>query len=221
MPSRKKSWQTGRQRVSVEAALAIQRENVMQRLVRLRHEIGHPDKPGEPLPQDQAAQRAGVTARQWQRWENGVSVPYARNLSAVADAYGFDVGEFYDGPAGQIPAATPDPFASTDGSIEERLAELTEQLAADREDRAASVAELKGLLDTQNRNLARQSLILEGIEKLLATQESAARHLDEAAQQIVREQGGTALEAEPPPPAAKRTRTAKSRTPPASRQDPA
>jgi transcriptional regulator with XRE-family HTH domain len=124
--SRKKTWQTGRQRVSVEATLAIQRENVVQRLLKLRVEIGHPEKPGEPLPQDQAAARAGVTARQWQRWESGASVPYARNLSAVADAFGFDVSEFYDGPAGREEAPTPTPFAGADG-LADRLARIEHQ----------------------------------------------------------------------------------------------
>lgn len=176
--SRKKSWQTGRHRVSVEAALAIQRENVMQRLVRLRQEVGHPDKPGEPLPQDQAAQRAGVTARQWQRWESGASVPYARNLSAVADAYGFDVGEFYDGPAGQLPAATPSPFPAVDS--DERLARLETMLSRG----IAEQDRMGELIEHQNALLARQSKILEGIENLLNLQLSAARQMEAAAAEM-------------------------------------
>lgn len=176
--SRKKSWQTGRDRVRVAAALAIQRENVMQRLVKLREDVGHPERPGEPLPQDQAAQRAGVTVRQWQRWESGVSVPYARNLSAVADAFGFEVAEFYDGPAGQKPADTPSPFANGDDSqldrIEQRLNE-----ARSEQDR------ITALIEHQNANLQRQSEILEAIERLLATQQAAARRLEQMTQEAV------------------------------------
>lgn len=176
--SRKKSWQTSRQRVSVAAALAIQRENVMQRLVRLREDVGHPEKPGEPLPQDQAAQRAGVTARQWQRWESGVSVPYARNLSAVADAFQFDVAEFYDGPAGQEPAGTPTPFPPVDTG--ERLARLEAMLAQGitEQDRMSS------LIDQQNQLLQRQSKILDGIEELMSTQLRAARQMEKAAAEM-------------------------------------
>lgn len=159
--SGKKTWQTRRERVSVEAALAIQRENVMQRLIRLREEIGHPEKQGEPLPQDQAAARAGVTARQWQRWESGVSVPYARNLSAVADAFSFDVAEFYDGPAGGEPALTPSPFAEPD---ENRTLTIMNRVEI--------------LLQQQNELLTRQSLILERIEAAIDREDEAAARRD-------------------------------------------
>lgn len=163
--SGKKTWQTRRERVSVEAALAIQRENVKNRLTRLREEIGHPEKAGEPLPQDQAAARAGVTARQWQRWESGESVPYARNLSAVADAFEFDVGEFYDGPAGQRLAHTPDLSLvkpPAESALSEALAEFTSAIAK------------------QNQLLQRQSEILERIEAKLGQDTEAADRIEAA-----------------------------------------
>lgn len=87
--SHKKSWQESRARVSVLADLAIRKETVVRKLTELRA--------AHDLTQERAAAKVGVTVRQWQRWEGGASVPYARNLSQVADAFGFDVGEFDDG----------------------------------------------------------------------------------------------------------------------------
>lgn len=92
-PSRQMSWQPGRQRVSVLAALAIRKETVSRRLLKLRED--HPQPDGDPLPQERAAQRVGVSVRQWQRWEGGDSIPYPRNLGAIADTFDFDVNEFY------------------------------------------------------------------------------------------------------------------------------
>lgn len=155
--------------------MAIQRENVMNRLVRLREEIGHPDKHDKPLPQDQAAARAGVTVRQWQRWESGESVPYARNLSEVADAFGFDVGEFYDGPAGKEPAGTPSPFP--DKTADGMLAAVHE------------------LLTQQNALLQRQSAILERIEQAIGTFDEAAKRDEEAEKRLARAAAAEAIEA--------------------------
>lgn len=202
--SGKKTWQTRRHLVSVEAALAIQRENVMNRLLQLRAEIGHPEKHDKPLPQDQAAARAGVTVRQWQRWESGQSVPYARNLSEVADAFGFDVSEFYDGPAGREAAPTPTPFA--DRPSDARILELLETV--------------QQLVLNQNELLARQSAILDRIE-------DAVRRDDEVRDEIadlIRDRGREivqgrprATESSPPqgrprPADAKSPRAAKPRT---------
>jgi transcriptional regulator with XRE-family HTH domain len=160
--------------------LAIQRENVVNRLVRLRTDIGHPEKAGEPLPQDQAAAKAGVTARQWQRWESGASVPYARNLSAVADAFGFDVGEFYDGPAGQQPAATPDPFVSgEERPLADRLDAIEHALAAARGEREQQARAVGDLIEKQNKLLARQSRILDRIERAIASEEEVSKRLSD------------------------------------------
>lgn len=164
MPSRKKTWRTGRERVTVDAALAIQRENVMLRLTRLRTEIGHPERQGEPLPQDQAAARAGVTVRQWQRWETGVSIPYARNLSAVADAFAFDVAEFYDGPAGQQPAGTPSPFPEPNG-IAGRLDQIEQRVTDQLAEHAANVEKM----------LERQDALLEQIKRNVKAERAARR----------------------------------------------
>lgn len=178
--SGKKTWQTRRHLVSVEAALAIQRENVMNRLLQLRAEIGHPEKPDKPLPQDQAAARAGVTVRQWQRWESGESVPYARNLSEVADAFGFDVGEFYDGPAGKEPAETPSPFGSETqlDRVERRLDALDGALAAASQEREQHAAEIQGYLK-------RQDAILRSIEESVSAEKAAKAEAEESRRQLL------------------------------------
>jgi transcriptional regulator with XRE-family HTH domain len=94
--SRQKSWRTGRERVSVLAALALHKESVSRKLLQIREENRDPTT-GKPLSQERAAARVHATSRTWQRWESGETVPYPRNLEAIAIAFGFDVGEFFDG----------------------------------------------------------------------------------------------------------------------------
>lgn len=161
-------WQTKAQRVSVLAALAIKKEIVMQRLIRLREHEGHPDKPGKPLPVEEAAARAGVKYRTWQRWEAGDSVPYARNLSAIADAFGFDVGEFYDSSGDK--AVTPSPFPPA--NADERLTRMEEGL---RE----HAKRVEALLD-------RQSQILKRIEDALAQESELASAIAEDGEDFAR-----------------------------------
>ena len=117
IPSRKMPWQTKAEHGTFLAALAIKKEIVKARLVQIREDVGHPDKPGKPLTVEDAAAKAGVKYRTWQRWEAGESVPYARNLAAIADAFEFDVREFYDDSGDKRP--TPDPFppAAIEGDL--------------------------------------------------------------------------------------------------------
>lgn len=68
--------------------MAIRKEAVASKLAELREQ--------HDLSQEQAAARVGITHRQWQRWEHGESVPYPRNLDAIAARFGFDVSEFFD-----------------------------------------------------------------------------------------------------------------------------
>lgn len=82
------SWHGQRRRVSVLAEMALRREKVMERLLELRERHG--------LSQEDAARKVGITHRQWQRWENGESMPYPRNLDAVASKFGISVAEFFD-----------------------------------------------------------------------------------------------------------------------------
>lgn len=87
---RQKSWHGPRQRVSVLAEMALRREKVMERLLELRERHG--------LSQEDAAHKVGITTRQWQRWETGESMPYPRNLDAVASRFGISVAQFFDEP---------------------------------------------------------------------------------------------------------------------------
>lgn len=82
------SWQTKPRRVSVLAEMALRREKIAERLTELREHEG--------LSQERAAGKVGVTLRQWQRWEAGESVPYPRNLDAVASKFGLSIEEFFD-----------------------------------------------------------------------------------------------------------------------------
>lgn len=142
-PTRQMSWRTGRQRVSVLAELAVNKEVVSRRLTELREEHG--------LSQERAAAKVGVTMRQWQRWEGGQSVPYPRNLEAIADAFEISVVEFFH-PASE----TPDPFTPT--QLDRIEAELI-KLRTERDDHAKEVAKL----------LSEQSQLLETIKTLIGT----------------------------------------------------
>ncbi len=68
--------------------MALRREYIAERLAELREQ--------HSLTQEQAAGRVGVTLRQWQRWESGESMPYPRNLDAIASNFGLSVAEFFD-----------------------------------------------------------------------------------------------------------------------------
>lgn len=118
--SRQKSWQRPRERVSVLAALAIKKETVSRQLTELRE--------AHQLTQEKAAAHVGVTMRQWQRWESGESVPYSRNLDAIAEKFGISVATFFEADAKDGgPAASPDPFqqspdlAAALGRVEAKL----------------------------------------------------------------------------------------------------
>jgi transcriptional regulator with XRE-family HTH domain len=94
-PSRQKSWQNKRERVSVLATLAVQKETVSRVLAELREQHKPPGS-DKPLSQERAAARVGVTGRQWQRWESGESEPYLRNLEAVASEFNIPVSRVLD-----------------------------------------------------------------------------------------------------------------------------
>jgi transcriptional regulator with XRE-family HTH domain len=86
--SRQIAWRRQPRRVSVLAEMALRREKVTERLLELRERHG--------LSQEDAAHKVGITTRQWQRWETGESMPYPRNLDAVASAFGISIVEFFD-----------------------------------------------------------------------------------------------------------------------------
>jgi transcriptional regulator with XRE-family HTH domain len=96
--SRKMSWRGQPRRVSVLAEMALRRERIAERLGELRER--------DSLTQEQAAAKVGVTLRQWQRWEAGESVPYPRNLDAVASRFGITVAEFFDPEEGAVDRVT-------------------------------------------------------------------------------------------------------------------
>lgn len=119
----------------------------------------------------------GVTERSATDWQTKGGISY-ENAKRLAKLFEVDVDYVWRGTENE----TPDPFAGADGSVEERLAELADQLAADRQDREANIADVKALIEAQNKLLARQSLILDGIERLLAAQSTAAENLQSATQ---------------------------------------
>lgn len=177
IPSRKMPWQTKAQRGTVQAALAIKKEIVKARLVQIREDVGHPDKPGKPLTVEDAAAKAGVKYRTWQRWEAGESVPYARNLAAIADAFGVDVGEFYDDSGDKAP--TPSPFAGAD-TLADRLGALEERVTNQLAEHARQVEEQ---LREQTQTLADMRSALTDLRGLIAAEKTARVEADTASKE--------------------------------------
>lgn len=175
-PARQMSWHKPRQRVSLLAELALKRESVSRKLAELREQHS-PD--GRPLAQEKAAALVGVSMRQWQRWEAGESVPYPRNLGMIADAFGFDVSEFYDDtdrPDLKLVAGNADKLdlilAELGRARDERLLALAD-LEAARVERAA----MQRIIETQNELLERQEELLAKMEARLMALEAVDRAL--------------------------------------------
>lgn len=79
------SWRERREVANLMAVLSEEQTRVAQRLARLRE--------AHALTQEAAAARAGVTLRQWQRWESGASEPYARNIAKISDEFKIPLAE--------------------------------------------------------------------------------------------------------------------------------
>lgn len=104
----------------------------MERLLELRERHG--------LSQEDAAHKVGITTRQWQRWETGESMPYPRNLDAVASRFGISVAEFFD-PAEAVTADVAQ-LDRIEAKLDEILSRLpAEGLAEVLEQEAARLAE--------------------------------------------------------------------------------
>jgi transcriptional regulator with XRE-family HTH domain len=105
--------------------MALRQERVAQRLAELRER--------HALSQDKAAQKVGITHRQWQRWENGESMPRPANLGEVALAFGVPVTTFYDD--------EPERVTPNGDALLARLAALEDQVRLLRAELAAADAE--------------------------------------------------------------------------------
>lgn len=84
-PSRQKSWQRVSQVVNLLDALNAKETELAKRLEELRQAHG--------LSQEAAAHKAGVSNRQWQRWEAGESEPRGASLSRISDGFDVAIGE--------------------------------------------------------------------------------------------------------------------------------
>jgi transcriptional regulator with XRE-family HTH domain len=109
--------------------MALRQERVAQRLAELRER--------HALSQEKAAQKVGITHRQWQRWENGQSMPRPGNLGEVALAFGVPVTTFYE----------EDDQPELDQDRLDEALDLLRQLLSRQEALAEAVAGLAGRLD--------------------------------------------------------------------------
>lgn len=166
--SQQKSWQTRRQRVSVLAEMALRKDNIVRRLVALREQHG--------LTQEQAAQKVGVTSRQWQRWESGDSVPYPRNLDQIASKFGVTVAEFFDNDGDHRSPVVVDRL---DGELADRIASIEDTLAGMEAALGLAASERREMVEL----LARQTKLLAAIEAATTRADDVRRSLDESAKQ--------------------------------------
>lgn len=70
------------------AHMAEPHDRVAERIRRIRND--------HALTQEEAASRAGVGLRQWQRWEHGESQPYRSNIERLIREFGVSPADFYD-----------------------------------------------------------------------------------------------------------------------------
>lgn len=124
------TWQERRDRFRLQAAMALSAERIAMKLVELREREGHEDRPGKPMAVETAAERAGVRMRTWQRWEAGETTPYARNLSAIIEAFKLPA-DYFEDTATSTPPETPERHVDLLESLGELRASVEQKLDAD------------------------------------------------------------------------------------------
>jgi transcriptional regulator with XRE-family HTH domain len=136
------SWQTTTVGPSLLDQMAEQEERVAARLRQLRDEYGNGDR---PLSQEDAAHKAGVKTRQWQRWEAAAHMPRRSNLEQIAEAFGVSTSAFYE------MSAVPAERRSTTqlDRIEASLARIEKALATEPVERQQIAAQMELELDEQ------------------------------------------------------------------------
>lgn len=82
------SWRAAAEQANLLHAMAEQQKRVAERLARLREQ--------HALTQEDAAGKAGVNLRAWQRWETGETTPYKRNIEKIARAFGIPPSDFFE-----------------------------------------------------------------------------------------------------------------------------
>jgi transcriptional regulator with XRE-family HTH domain len=143
-------------------SVAARRQAIMDRMLRYRVENARPEdkQKGKPLPQEQAARRADVDSRQWQRWETGETMPHQSNLQQLAKNLQIPIAEFYDAEEPEeTRGETPDLAATFNGTVpnelREQLDRIEERLGA-VEKGQAKVLQLLGTA-TADHNLIKET----------------------------------------------------------------
>lgn len=127
IPLSQKTWRKHADVVNLLEALAEKQTEVGRRLEELRRLRG--------LSQEGAAHKAGVSLRQWQRWETGESEPRNSTLARVAENLDVGVSDLMDE---QLPTKD---FADQLDRIETAVLSLDEQVRLLRSELAVRDAE--------------------------------------------------------------------------------
>jgi transcriptional regulator with XRE-family HTH domain len=114
-----KTWRITPETSNLLDVLAAEEENVAHRIRRLREAFA--------LSQEAAAHKAGVTVRQWQRWENGDSEPYARNIQKISETFAVPLSELVGQPPGIEPSQL-DRIEQALNRVESRQLEMLREL---------------------------------------------------------------------------------------------
>lgn len=149
-PTAGMSWSERERIATLILAVAEKRQVIMDRLLRYREENARPEdiQRGRPLPQEEAASRAKVRPRQWQRWERGVSVPHPNNLAQLAKRLRIPIAEFFPEESGDTTNGdTPDLMGTVNGDMPD---DLRQQLA----DLDAKLDQILAKQDTIEKGLA-------------------------------------------------------------------
>ena len=203
----KDAWQTPRNARTLRAFMALQNQEIAERLKELRKAHGNP-------PQTDVAEAIGAGERTVQTWEQGEAKPSYRFLQKLAAYYG--VGEDYI-LTGQSKVETPNPFKLSeqiDGvntEFREDVDQIKAELQAIRQQRITLTDEIAA----QNKLLADQAKLLADIRGLVEVLRGARaipkKRAADAASPTARPLPATPQEvlgSEPPAPTPKRRRRA-------------
>jgi transcriptional regulator with XRE-family HTH domain len=165
------SWQTPRNRRTLQAYMALQNREIGARLRELRGQ----------KPQTAVADELGVSERTYQNWEAGDAKPSYRNLQRVAEYFG--VREDYilagepertviNGKVVQDASVTPSPFPER--TIEGALAGILAQIQAQLAEQTEVLNEIRQLL-TSDQQVTTETQ--EATQRLLGAVDVASRAL--------------------------------------------
>jgi transcriptional regulator with XRE-family HTH domain len=160
------AWQTPRNARTLRAFMALQNQDIAERLKDLRRARGNP-------PQTTVASRIGIGERTYQTWEQGEAKPSYRNLERLAEYYGVTEDFILTGHEN----SRPEPVMVVSERVEDVREEFQSHVQAMRDDVSRVHADLQRVLRNQTAIMRELGIRAsgEGAEPVVAYPESDRR----------------------------------------------